>query len=240
MKTGYCENLDKNFEQALNLCEKNYTHDELIEFLAEGNIVQRQISALMLDDINSPYDARILISNLTGQDGKIREAVSMRLKEFIADENSRKYFISPEYIEVFLDAIVDINANICRNIIEAVSNLKIYDEFCGKFCFILTERTKNLLEIAEKLNFQDGKYKVNKEVFKLYWCLETVYEFSDKINFVDLKEIILRSAKINEYTIREKAAKILTRKFDDKDLELMAERLKQDKNFYVRRYLAKD
>lgn len=240
MKTGYCENLDENFAQALNFYENNYTHDELIKFLAEGNIVQRQISALMLDEIKSSCDAKILLSNLTGQDGKIREAVSMRLKEFIADKKYHDCFADINYVEVFLDAIVDINANICRNIIEAVSNLKIYNEFCEKFCTVLTQRTKNLLDVAEKLNFQEGKYKVNKEVFKLYWCLETVYEFSDKMNFNDLKEIILRSKDIGEYTIREKAAKILTNKFDDKELLAAAEQLKKDKNFYVRRYLVND
>ena len=81
-----------------------------------------------------------------------------------------------------------------------------------------------------------GNIKVNKEVFKLYWCLETIYEFWDKVAFDDIKQIILRSKNIEEYTIREKAAKILTRCFDDEDLEKARTELKNDRNYYVRRF----
>ena len=109
-------------------------------------------------------------------------------------------------------------------------------EFCNLFCSQLVNLTFNLLDKIEEFNFQEGKYKVNKEVFKLYWCLETIYVFWDKINFRDLKQIILRSKNIQEYTIREKTAKILSRGFEDKDLQLAREELKSDANYYVRRF----
>ena len=70
----------------------------------------------------------------------------------------------------------------------------------------------------------------------MYWCLETIYEFWDKIPFKDLKQIILRSKDIQEYTIREKAAKILTRDFADNELLQAKEELKNDRNYYVRRF----
>ena len=82
MNSSYYETLDENFAQALKLYETEYSHDELIRLLQNGNIVQKQIAALRLDGINSKSDADILISNLTGQDGKIREAVSLKLNEF--------------------------------------------------------------------------------------------------------------------------------------------------------------
>ena len=66
--------------------------------------------------------------------------------------------------------------------------------------------------------------------------LETIYEFWDKINFTDLKQIILRSKAIEEYTIREKAAKILSRGFSDEDLISAQKELKNDRNYYVRRF----
>ena len=81
-----------------------------------------------------------------------------------------------------------------------------------------------------------GKYKVNKEVFKLYWCLETIYEFYDKMEFENMKQIILRSKDVQEYTIREKAAKILTHNFEDTELKQAKSELQNDRNYYVRRF----
>ncbi len=236
MNSSYYETLDENFAQALKLYEGTYTHSELLNFLKDGNIVQKQIAALRLHSINSKEDADILVSNLTGQDGKIREAVSLRLKEFMSDEKYLPYFKNLTNYKIFLDAVIDINANICRNVICAIKNLKSDIEFCNLFCPQLVNLTFDLLDKIEKFDFQEGKYKVNKEVFKLYWCLETVYEFWDKIDFVQLKKIILRAKNIQEYTIREKAAKILSRSFEDNDLILAQQELQNDTNYYVRRF----
>ncbi len=236
LNNSYYETLDENFKQALNLCENEYSHSELLGFLQSGNIVQKQLSALKLETINSQNEAQILVSNLVGQDGKIREVVSLKLNEFMANPQTLKYFETPENYKIFLAAIIDINGNICRNVIGAISYLKNNDDFCNRFCPELVKLTKDLLDKIEKEDFFDGKYKVNKEVFKLYWCLETIYVFWDKINFEDLKEIILRTKNIQEYTIREKAAKILTRNFSDPELLKAKEDLKKDSNYYVRRF----
>ncbi len=236
LNNSYYETLDENFKQALNLCENNYSHSELLEFLQSGNIVQKQLSALKLETINSQKEAQILVSNLVGQDGKIREAVSLRLNEFMSNPKTLVYFETPENYQIFLAAIIDINGNICRNVIGAISHLKNNANFCNQFCQELVILTKDLLGKIEKDDFFEGKYKVNKEVFKLYWCLETIYVFWDKINFEDLKEIILRTKDIQEYTIREKAAKILTRNFSDPKLLKAKEALKNDSNYYVRRF----
>lgn len=236
MNNSYYETLDENFKQALNLCENNYSHSELLEFLQSGNIVQKQLSALKLKTINSQNEAQILVSNLVGQDGKIREAVSLRLNEFMSNPKTLEYFRTPENYQIFLAAIIDINGNICRNVIGAISHLKNNANFCNQFCQELVILTKDLLGKIEKDDFFEGKYKVNKEVFKLYWCLETIYVFWDKIKFEDLKEIILRTKDIQEYTIREKAAKILTRNFSDPELLKAKEALKNDSNYYVRRF----
>lgn len=236
LNNSYYETLDENFKQALNLCENNYSHSELLEFLQSGNIVQKQLSALKLETINSQKEAQILVSNLVGQDGKIREAVSLRLNEFMSNPKTLEYFETPENYQIFLAAIIDINGNICRNVIGAISHLKNNKNFCNQFCQELVILTKDLLGKIEKDDFFEGKYKVNKEVFKLYWCLETIYVFWDKIKFEDLKEIILRTKDIQEYTIREKAAKILTRNFSDPELLKAKEALKNDSNYYVRRF----
>lgn len=236
MNKSYYENLDKNFTNALNFYQTDYTHDELIEMLKNGNIVQKQISALKLETIKSSDDAQALLSNLTGQDGKIREAVSLRLSEFMSDETYLKYFEPSKNAQVFLDAVIDINGNICRNVINALSNLKNDEKFCNIFCRKLADLTFELLDIVEKFDFQDGKYKVNKEAFKLYWCLETIFIFWNKMDFTALKEIIKRGSNVGEYTIREKCAKILTHNFEDTDLINIREKLKHDSNYYVRRF----
>lgn len=236
MNNTYYETLDKNFNMALELINKELSHNELINLLKNGNIAEKQLAALRLETVTSETDAETLIDNLTGQDGKIREAVSLRIKEFMSNPELIIFFENTKSYDIFLDAVIDINANICRNIISAISNLKENNCFTAYFCQKLTRKTFDLLEIIKEFDFQDGKYKVNKEVFKLYWCLETIYNFYDKISFSDLKQILLMSKGINEYTIREKAAKILSIGFDDKELQNARQELKQDKNYYVRRY----
>jgi len=236
LNNSYYETLDENFNNAVEFLETEYTHLQLLEMLKNGNIPQKQVSALKLDTIKSKEEGSILVSNLTGQDGKIREAVSLRLKEFMSDKNLIEFFKSKDNYKTFLDAIIDINGNICRNIISAVSNLKNDENFCRIFIPQLENLTLELLETVEQFDFQDGKYKVNKEAFKLYWCLETIYVFYDKLDFIKLKEIILRAKNIKEYTIREKTAKILSHNFTDKELLSVKSELKQDSNYYVRRY----
>ncbi|MCM1339671.1 MAG: hypothetical protein NC191_08375 [Muribaculaceae bacterium] len=236
MNNSYYETLDENFIQALNLYEREYSHEELLCFLQEGNIVQRQIAALRLVGVYSTSDAEILLSNLTGQDGKIREAVSLKLCEFMADSETLEYFKTQTCYDTFLDAIIDINPNICRNVISAITNLRDENSFVENFCPRLVKLIFGLLDEVENIDFREKKYKTNKAVFKLYWCLETVYEFFDKIRFEDLKQIILRSKAINEYTIREKSAKILSRGFEDEELTCAKTELQADENYYVRRY----
>ena len=236
MNNTYYETFDKNFIQALKLYETNFTHKELIDFLNNGNITQRQIAALKLDGVYSNNDANALINNLTGQDGKIREAAALRLKDFMSNPKFICYFKGNKYSNIFLNSIIDINGNICRNVIQAVKSLKDDENFCKVFCPSLCKLTLELINIVEKFDFRDGKYKVNKEAFKLYWCLETIYEFWDKIEFETLKQIILRSKNIQEYTIREKTAKILSRNFENEELIKARDELKNDSNYYVRRF----
>ena len=236
MNTSYYETLDENFNKAVELMNKELSHEELISMLKNGNIAEKQIAALRLDTINSEKDADILINNLTGQDGKIREAVSMRINEFMSNPDLLPFFENTKSYDIFLDAIIDINANICRNIISAISNMKNNCEFSSYFTRKLTQKTSALLEVIKDFDFQEGKYKVNKEVFKLYWCLETLYHFTEKVDFAELKKILLTAKDINEYTIREKTAKILTKHFSDPDLENARQELKNDPNYYVRRF----
>ncbi len=233
----YYETLDENFNQALKLFEQNIPAHELFELLEHGNIVQKQISALKINSLENIHQAEILVQNLTGQDGKIREAVSLKILELISsNQDFKKYFRKKSIYDTFLNAILDVNSNVCRNIIASVKLLQNDENFCQYFTQNLLNLTQNLINEVKKFDFQDGKYKVNKEVFKLYWCLETIFEFAHIIDINNLKHILSQTKDIDEYTIREKTAKILSKTHNDSELLQIRAELKKDKNYYVRRF----
>lgn len=239
MNKNYYNTLDENFNEAFKLIDANLTHNELIELLKNGNIPQKQIAAIRLDTLKSIFDADVLISNLTGQDGKIREVVSLKIKEFLSNPQTKDFFLSTDIdllSSKFIDALTDINGNICRNIIEALIYLENCQQFVDLFNKKLIYLINQLLDKIKDFDLQEGKYKINKEVFKLYWCLEAVNIYFNKISTTDLKEILNVTKSIQDYTIREKTAKILTHELFDKDLIKIRNELKNDSNYYVRRF----
>lgn len=236
MTNGYYKTIDENFNSAYKLLTSHQTHQELINMLKNGNIVEKQLAALKIEHIENENEAQIFVDNLTGQDGKVREAVSLKIAEFMKAPSIAMFFVPEKNYQIFLDAIIDINGNICRNIITALTYLKNNQKFCAIFCQKLIDKTYNLANIIKDFDFQEGKYKVNKEVFKLYWYLETIYQFAEMIDKNELKKILDITKSINEYTIREKTAKILTKDFLDDELTQIKELLKNDTNYYVRRF----
>ncbi len=239
LNNTYYETLYENFNEALNLIEKPLSHNELIELLETGNIPQKQLAALRLDTIKSTEEGDLLLNNLTGQDGKIREAVSLKIEELMNNQALLEYFFHDnikQRAELFLAAITDINGNICRNIISAIKNLKNNTEFCKIFSRMLTDKILKLIENIDNFDYKDKKYKTNKVIFQLYWCLEALNIFYENVDFHILKSILLKTKDIDEYTIREKTAKILSTNFEDKDLQKAKVQLKNDTNYYVRRF----
>ena len=83
LNSCYEENLDKNFSKAVNLCETQHSRKDLFNFLRNGNMPEKQFAALEIDRISDSDEAEILVSNLTGCDGKIREAVAFKISELI-------------------------------------------------------------------------------------------------------------------------------------------------------------
>lgn len=238
MNNSYYETLDRNFNEALNLINKELSYSELIEFLKSGNIPQRQLAALKLEKLDSVEDAEILLNNLVGQDGKIREAVSLKIKELINNPNYKNYFFKLDMqtlSDYFSAAIIDINGNICRNVLDIISDFRENDNFLKLFIPKIINLIYDLIDKINNFNIKDGKYKVNKELFKLYWCLEAVNIMHDKIPVIDLRKILFDAKKIEEYTIREKVAKILINNINDDILIKIREELKNDTNYYVRR-----
>ena len=239
MNNTYYKTLDENFNEALNLIEKPLSHSELIELLEAGNIPQKQLAALRLETVHSIEEADILLDNLTGQDGKIREAVSLKILDLVSNHELIPYFIhdnTQQRAAQFLAAITDINGNICRNVISALEYLKNNKDFNSTFSSLLTAKILQLLDNIDNFDYKDKKYKTNKVIFQLYWCLEALNIFYENVNFQTLKSILLKTKNIEEYTIREKTAKILSAGFNDQDLLKAKEELKKDPNYYVRRF----
>ncbi|MCR5266553.1 MAG: hypothetical protein K6E29_08195, partial [Cyanobacteria bacterium RUI128] len=119
MKSDYEKNLDENFDKALTLCSNSYLYDDLIEFLRNGNIPEKQFAALEISELKSQENAGIFLSNLINCDGKIREAVAQKFSEFVGEEKYREYF--SQYPDILAKATIDINANISRMVIDGLS-----------------------------------------------------------------------------------------------------------------------
>ena len=177
--------LDENFDLACELSEKEFTHQELLKMLEVGNIAERQIAALKFDKVENDVDALALMNNLTGCDGKIREAVALRINQLLTSNIEARAFFN--YPLVFADATIDINANICRLVVDSAKLLKADAEFSKIYLERILEFTKQAFEELDKFIFRDKKYVINKQLFKLYWCLETLQNYYMEIDNTKLR-----------------------------------------------------
>ena len=226
--------LEENFNKALNLCEAELTHLGLLELLANGDVAERQFAALSLSCVETQEEAEIVISNLTGCDGKIREAIGSRLDEFLSGE-SASFFLP--YYEIFADATIDINANISRFVIDAIRVFADNAEFGNKYSDILMRFMAEAFEEISKIKFRDKKYVLNKQLFKMYWALEGLKGFYKYVDEACLLNVLQQVLERSEYTIREKAAEILVKFKDKESFQALIDEVSSDENFYVRRVL---
>ena len=231
---AFYKDLDTNFELACKMCEKQFTHEELAEMLKTGNDSEKQLSALNFDYVNDSEDAYALLNNLTGCDGKIREAVAFRINYILNNNPQSRQVFSNICAKTFADATIDINANICRLIVDSAELLIEYNDFSNEYTKQVLNFAIEALNKLDKFIFKDKKYTINKQLFKLYWSLEALINFYSFADEIILKDILERSSSQTEYTIREKTAQIIlnSKKFDD-----IREKLINDENYYVRQIL---
>ena len=223
-----------NIEEAFRLEQSQFTHQELLSMLLDGSISERQIAALKFDKVCTKSDILALISNLTGCDGKIREATAYKIHSLITNNSNIRSLFADTASESFAKATIDINANICRYIVNSAALLKEYCQFTDSYTSLIINFTNEALDKLDKFIFRDKKYVINKQLFKLYWCLESLSNFVEYIDDNLLHSILLECATQQEYTIREKCAQIIvtSNKFPDiKDL------LINDENYYVKQIL---
>ena len=86
-------------------------------------------------------------------------------------------------------------------------------------------------------NFQDihktsKNHAKNKKVFSLYWYLESLYYCISEKYAEKICNILSYTINFNDYTIREKTSKLLT-KISNPPVELL-QKAKSDQNFYVK------
>ena len=231
------QSLYTDFEQAYELNEMELNHIQLLEMLKNGNIPERQIAAIKIQTIKSQEEASILMKNLTGVDGKIREVVALKINNlFLQDDFIKEIFIADEnFVKIFADATIDINANICRLIVDSVALLAYDSKFSQAYVNYILEYASVALDELDKFIFRDKKYVINKQLFKLYWTLEALKYFVDFADKIKLESVLSRSITQSEYTIREKVAQILVKTNIYPELQMV---LKTDENYYVREAFA--
>lgn len=226
-----------NFDKALELCSNSYSHEELIEFLKTGNIPEKQYSALQLEKLNSREDAEIFLSNLINCDGKIREAIAQKFSEFVENPTYRKYFSN--YPDLLAKSTIDINANISRMVIDSLATMKEFEEFGKQYANTLVSFIEEAFNGLSKIIYKDKKYTINKQMFKLYWCLEGLNHFYKHVPKDILKHIIETSLAQSEYTVREKSAQILCNNDLKEEFLELFDKISIDENYYVRQFANK-
>lgn len=220
-----------NFEKALKLSEENFSYSELINLLKSSSIVEKQFAILNLEEIKTKADGELLCSNLTGQDGKIREVVSFKLSELFENPKFAKILSNENNFEIMLNGLMDINGNVCRNILE-IDN----DDFNKYLSKNLISKIYLILDDISKLDFDDKQYVISKRNFQLYWALEGLCKILNLVKFDEIKDILRTCAGFEDYTIKEKTAKIVS-KLEGNDLVEIKNLLKQNSNYYVERFL---
>lgn len=226
------EDLNENLNRVFDLCQKQYDTDSVIDILKNGSVMEKQVAVLSLNEIRSCSDAEILMSNLTGIDGKVRQVVAYKILQLMPVYYT--FFLNKNFYTTFADSIIDIDSNVCRLIIDAISYLKFDSDFSFYIAHKMRDIVFSALNELKNISFKAKKYTSNKQYFKIYWCLETLSNFYSYLDKKDLIFIINECSSLPEYTIREKCAIILKNLSDDADFADVCAKLLNDENYYVR------
>jgi len=248
-----------NAQIAYNLCKKDYTYEELVAEFETGNIIKKQLCILNLPELKTQEDAEKLVFNLTGQDGRIREATAYKINELIRNNLYKRFFQTNTVKERFIKGITDVNPTICRFVIDSL-------EYIDDKEYIINALAEQISAVMAEIEGYDKlvkKHVLNKKIFKIYWSLEALIstvgrEFSrqnlpsmengkwkmenyfsfDVVGLKpDLLSIAMRAAGFPDYTIREKAYRLLlTLKNiqNSNTIEQLIQQLENDENFYVK------
>ena len=224
-------------EKAVALCEKGYSHKEILDVLKTENDFEKQICLLKLDKITNQEEANLLVFQLTEHHGLIREATAIKINEFAKNPNSVVFFKTEQILDSLLKAVNDINPNICRLICDILPY--VMENNIVEKQYFLNNLYKRFYEIFEELEKLKRSNWYTKKLFNLYWSLEALGELKPNITET-LENILQKTALFRDYTIREKTAMVLSLLEETSmTLEKIKTKLKNDDNFYVKRFSQK-
>lgn len=217
----------------------DFSHDEIIENLRnETEDFIKIFSIINLEKLTNLNEVEILFHHLTQHSTPIREATALKIEEIY-----KVNFFSNNIKNQLLKAIIDINPNVCR----AMCNLilrnellqeEIMDDLILKIRCLLDEIESQDKELG---GFFDNALKIkknhakNKKLFSLYWYLEVLSSCMNLKNNSQVLDIVEKTIKFNDYTIREKTAKIIDM-IENPPLELL-QIARNDQNFYVKNHV---
>ncbi len=235
MQNQIVTDTEAEIERAADFCEKTYTREEVFDILNIDSSkfpqtdIEKQICILKLDSILSQQEADILIFHLTNHAALIREACAHKVNEFMKEESYAAFFQTRTILDSLLKAVNDINPNICRMIIEVLPYINEKEYFLEN----LYHRIDYVFEELEKLKRSNW---YTKKLFNLYWCLEALAVIKAPAD-ARLEKVLEKTSVFRDYTIREKTAMVLSYLSETSPvLERIKENLKNDDNFYVKRY----
>lgn len=216
--------------RTIALMEKDFSQDELFSIFKSDDDIAKQVCLIKLKKIYSHDEAQALASILTGQHGPIREICSAKINYFLKNEYFRQFFSGEKIRTICLNALDDIIPTVTRNILEVIKflpdNNTVYNCLIDRICKLHAgfEYIKDL-----------SNHESIKKTFQLYWYLEALSELVNNDSGNDkLESVIQIGYQHDNYTIREKTAKILSKV---NGFEYYKNVLKSDKNPYVFSYL---
>lgn len=201
------------------------SYNKTIDILKGSDNSLKPFALLELKELEHE-DYGFFIKHLTNCEGNLREIAAMKLVEFPP---------KPVYYPVLVDALCDINPNVCRRVVEALSVLKL-DLYAPTMVRI--EEILNEIEMKSKpKKWRTQKnHLLTKKFFNLYWCLEALSECLCAESDERLIDVLQTCTEFDDYTIREKAAKIAV-KMQQAGVLLpkeLIEKLRNDENYYVK------
>lgn len=224
----------KNLAIALEYCEEELSHDDIVNELYNDNDIKKQLCLIELKEIRNQQEANILAENLTGKAGPVRETAAFKILDLISKTEYKNFFQTEEIISIFVKGITDINPSVSRNVTEIIKYIQ-KSEMLKELIINETQKTIAQTDTTAK----SRSYVQNKKNFNLYWNLEALISISDKITPCEkIFNILKKTAMSNDYTIREKTAEA-TQIFSQKNpiFKEILEMLHEDNNLYVKKYL---
>ncbi len=227
---------ETNTQAACYLSSLDLPYKTLIGLLKTDDFHLKHFALINLKNIDAK-GMELLIFNLINQDSKIRETSSLRIKCFVL-ENKSLISHFERNIPTICQSLNDVNPQVCRNIIDVLPLVENKNILIGK----ILEMINSILAEVDIENIVKN-HKFNKKVFNLYWNLYAIESLisQDFQYFEQLLEILGPSSKANNYTIRERAARIIAKlEKNNFDITKFKNRLIDDENFYVRAALAEN